>query len=130
MILGLGNDILDMRRIEKLYTKWGSKFLDRIYTKNEQASAFQQKDPIRRLAMRFAAKEAAAKALGLGLRSGVAMIDIEVTNDSNGKPILALHKNALKHLSSLMPYNLEARIDLALSDDFPYCLANVLISAH
>ena len=130
MIIGFGNDLLHIERIRKLYDRFGQRFLDRVYTDQEQDYAFLQKDPTRRLALRFAAKEACAKALGVGLRSGVNMKDIEVVAMSNRKPTLLLYGKAQKILLDLVPSHYQPRLDLALSDEPPYVLANVILSAY
>ncbi|MDP1724183.1 MAG: holo-ACP synthase [Alphaproteobacteria bacterium] len=128
MILGLGNDLLDMRRIKPLYERHQQRFLDRVYTPLEQEYAFRQKDPIRRLALRFAAKEACAKALGLGLRSGIKMIDMEIRAEENRKPYLTLHNLALQIMHEKTPNGFLSQLDLALSDEPPYVMATVIFS--
>ncbi len=128
MILGLGNDILNMERIQKLYQRHNLRFINRVFTAQEQHYAFLQKDPIRRFALRFAAKEAASKALGFGLRNGIQMIDIEILQEDNRKPYLKLHGQAEKIMRNLTPTNYLPQLDLALSDDPPYVLANVIFS--
>lgn len=128
MILGLGNDILDMRRLVSLYERHQQRFLDRVYTRLEQEYAFRQTDPIRRLALRFAAKEACAKALGLGLRSGIKMIDMEIRATENRKPYLKLHHFAEKIMYEKTPSGFLPQFDLALSDEPPYVMATVIFS--
>ena len=129
MILGLGNDIIDIRRIEESIEKFGDRFIKRIYTDIEQARS-DSKGPLRAAsyAKRFAAKEACAKALGTGLRRGVYWRDMGVINLASGRPTLALTGGAALQLAAITPDGVEARIDLTLTDDFPQAQAIVIIS--
>jgi len=129
MIIGLGNDIIDIRRIEKTIERYGERFLSRIFTETER-----QKSDCRRLraasyAKRFAAKEACAKALGTGFSRGVFWQDMGVVNLPSGRPTLALTGGAARVLQQLMPEGHEAQIDLTITDDFPTAQAIVIISA-
>lgn len=126
MILGLGNDLVRLERIDYLYDKFGTKFMDRICTQNEQREILAQKDPVRRLALHFAAKEATAKALGTGLRQGVQMIDIEVLRDKFGKPEIHLHGAALKRVKRVAK---DYTFFLALTDEEDLALATVILTS-
>jgi len=133
MILGLGNDLIDIRRIEKTIQKHGERFLERIYTDIERAKSDRRAGtPVGRAASyakRFAAKEACAKALGTGLNQGVFWRDMGVVNLPGGKPTMALTGGALKRLEKITPPGHQAQIDLTITDDFPLAQAIVLISA-
>jgi holo-[acyl-carrier protein] synthase len=131
MILGLGNDVIDIRRVEGTIARFGDRFLNRVFTPIERAKADRRAASIRvaTYAKRFAAKEACAKALGTGLRKGVFWRDMGVVNLSSGRPTLALTGGAASQLARLTPDGHEARIDLTLTDDFPYAHAVVIISA-
>lgn len=131
MILGLGNDVIDIRRIEQTLAQFGDRFIGRVFTPVERARSERRPGPARAAsyAKRFAAKEACAKALGTGLRKGVFWRDMGVVNLSSGRPTLALTGGALRQLESLTPAGHMARIDLTLTDDFPYAQAIVIISA-
>ncbi|MEO1543798.1 MAG: holo-ACP synthase, partial [Pseudomonadota bacterium] len=130
MILGLGNDLTDIRRIEKTLARFGDRFLDRVFTDHERRRA--ERRPLLRAATyakRFAAKEACSKALGTGMRQGVAWRQMGVVNLASGRPTLVLTGGASKRLAMLIPDGHEARIDLTLTDDFPHAQAIVIISA-
>ena len=131
MILGIGNDMIDIRRIEETLSRFGDRFVGRVFTPVERArSERRQGAPrIASYAKRFAAKEACSKALGTGLRKGVFWRDMGVVNLSSGRPTLSLTGGAARHLASLTPPGHMARIDLTLTDDFPYAQAIVIISA-
>ena len=133
MILGLGNDLIDIRRIDKSIAKYGERFLNRVYTDIERAKSDRRAGtPVGRAASyakRFAAKEACAKALGTGLNHGVYWRDMGVVNLPGGKPTMALTGGALKRLEKLTPPGHRAQIDLTITDDFPLGQAIVLISA-
>ncbi len=130
MILGLGNDVVDIRRIEQTLDRFGERFLDRIFTATERARSERRPGRTRAAsyAKRFAAKEACSKALGTGLRRGVFWRDMGVANLASGRPTLALTGGAARHLAALTPPGFEARIDLTLTDDYPYAQAIVIIS--
>lgn len=129
MIIGLGNDIIDIRRIEKTLERFGDRFLDRVFTDIERAKSDRRRARAASYAKRFAAKEACSKALGTGFRRGVYWRDMGVINLPSGRPTLALTGGAAVHLAGLVPAGHVARIDLTLTDDFPLAEAVVIISA-
>lgn len=129
MILGLGNDIVDIRRIEATLERFGDRFIARCFTDVERARSERKAGRASSYAKRFAAKEACAKALGTGLRRGVFWRDMGVVNLRSGRPTLALTGGALARLRELTPPGCEARIDLTLTDDYPIAEAVVIISA-
>lgn len=129
MIIGLGNDIIDIRRIEKTLERFGDRFLDRVFTDIERAKSDRRRARAASYAKRFAAKEACSKALGTGFRRGVYWRDMGVINLPSGRPTLALTGGAAAHLAGLVPAGHVARIDLTLTDDFPLAEAVVIISA-
>ena len=129
MILGLGSDLCDIRRIEKTLEKYGERFLDRIFTDIERAKSDKRATRAASYAKRFAAKEACAKALGTGLNHGVYWRDMGVVNLPGGKPSLALSGGALARLKAITPPGYRAQIDLSITDDFPLAQAIVIISA-
>lgn len=129
MIIGTGSDIVDIRRIEKFITRYGARFINRIYTDGEQEKAQSRADPIPTYAKRFAAKEACSKALGTGLSQGVHWRDMEITNLPTGQPNLQLSGGALKRLESLIPPGHTPRIHLTITDDYPWAHAHVMIEA-
>jgi len=125
MIVGLGIDIIDNRRIENTLKKFGLKFKKRCFLENEIKKSEKRIKQINFFAKRYAAKEACAKALGTGLAKGVFWKDIEVFNDQNGKPFIKLHNKALNLLNK--NFNFPCKIELSLSDEKNYSLANVII---
>ena len=129
MIIGLGNDIVDIRRIEAALDRFGERFVARIFTDIERAKSEARAQRAASYARRFAAKEACAKALGTGLRDGVFWRDMGVINLPSGRPTLHLTGGAARQLERLTPEGSIARIDLALTDDFPLAEAVVIISA-
>ena len=130
MILGLGNDIIDIRRIEKTLDRFGDRFIQRVFTLEEQRKADRRlRTRAATFAKRFAAKEACSKALGTGMRQGVAWRHMGVINLPSGRPTLALTGGAAVRLAALVPAGYDARIDLTLTDDFPTAQAIVIISA-
>jgi holo-[acyl-carrier protein] synthase len=129
VILGLGNDLIDIRRIEKTIARHGERFLDRVYTDIERAKSDRRAQRAASYAKRFAAKEACAKALGTGLNHGVYWRDMGVVNLPGGKPTMALTGGALKRLEKITPAGYRAQIDLTITDDFPLAQAIVIISA-
>ena len=129
MIIGLGSDLIDIRRIEKTLEKYGERFLDRIFTETERRKSDRRAARAASYAKRFAAKEACAKALGTGLNRGVYWRDMGVVNLSGGKPTMKLTNGALKRLQEITPPGHEAQIDLTITDDFPLAQAIVMISA-
>ena len=129
MIIGLGSDLIDIRRIEKTIAQHGERFLSRIFTQVERERSDRRAARAASYAKRFAAKEACAKALGTGLRRGVFLRDMGVVNQRGGKPTLALTNGALKRLEEITPAGHRAQIDLTITDDFPLAQAIVIISA-
>ena len=129
MIIGLGSDIVDVRRIAKVIERHGERFLARIYTAVERAKAEQRANTVETYAKRFAAKEACAKALGTGFRRGVFWRDMGVVNLSSGRPTMTLTGGALARLQAITPEGCAARIDVSLTDEGPTAQAIVLISA-
>jgi holo-[acyl-carrier protein] synthase len=129
MILGIGADLIDVRRVERSIERFGERFLDRIFTHAERARSDGRAQRGASYAKRFAAKEACAKALGTGLRNGVFWRDMGVVNLPGGKPSLRLTGGALKRLKEITPAGHVAQIDLSITDDFPLAQAIVIISA-
>lgn len=130
MILGVGTDLCDIRRIEKTLERFEDRFTDRVYTALERAKAQKRGDArANRYAMFYAAKEACAKALGTGFRDGVFWRDLAVDNLPSGQPVMTLSNGALKRLQSLTPEGMEAKIDISLTDEYPMAHAMVVISA-
>lgn len=129
MILGIGSDLCDIRRIEKVIARHGDRFIDRVFTTAERARAERRATRIETYAKRFAAKEACAKALGTGFRRGVFFRDMGVVNLPSGRPTLALTGGAAARLKEITPGGHEARIDLSLTDEYPIAQAIVVISA-
>jgi holo-[acyl-carrier protein] synthase len=129
MIIGIGTDLCDIRRIAKTIERHGERFIGRVYTDAERARAERRANRIDTYAKRFAAKEACAKALGTGFRAGVFFRDMGVVNLPSGKPTLRLTGGALQRLNAITPAGCEAHIDLALTDEWPYAQAFVVISA-
>ena len=133
MFVGIGNDLIDIRRIGRVLEKYNKRFLNRIYSEEELRKAASRKNSnklyISTLAKRFAAKEAAAKALGTGFRNGVFWRDIGVLNLSSGKPTIKMMGGAEKQLNSLIPDQYLPVIDLTMTDEYPYAEAFVIISA-
>ena len=125
MIIGIGTDIIDNQRIQKTLKKFGNKFKKKCFLKNEIIKSDNRKNSVNSFAKRYAAKEACAKALGTGLARGIFWKDIEVLNNVNGKPYLKLHNKALIKLKELS--NKECGIEISLSDEKNYSIANVVI---
>jgi holo-[acyl-carrier protein] synthase len=130
MILGIGSDLVDVRRIAQVIERHGDRFLDRIFTTTERAKAERRAGRIETYAKRFAAKEACAKALGTGLRAGVFWRDMGVVNLPSGRPTMLLTGGALQRLQAMTPEGFEARIDLTITDEGPLAQAFVVISAQ
>ena len=128
MILGLGNDLIDIRRIAETIERFGDRFLERIFTDLERAKSDRRANRAASYAKRFAAKEACAKALGTGMSSGVFWRDMGVVNLPSGRPTLVLTGGARLQLQRITPPDCEARIDLTITDDFPHAQAIVIIS--
>jgi holo-[acyl-carrier protein] synthase len=129
VIIGLGNDLIDIRRIEATLLRFGDRFLDRVFTDIERAKSDRRANRAASYAKRFAAKEACSKALGTGFRAGVFWRDMGVINLPSGRPTLALTGGAAQQLARIIPSGHMARIDLTLTDDFPLAEAVVIISA-
>ena len=129
MILGIGSDLCDIRRIENSIERFGDRFTHRIYTAGERARSDRRAARAPSYARRFAAKEACAKALGTGFRQGVYWRDIGVDNRPSGQPLLRLTGGAAERLAALTPAGMTARIDLSLTDEPPFGQAVVIISA-
>ena len=129
MIIGIGNDVIDIRRIEETLNRFGSRFIDRIFTDVEIRKSERRAQRAASYAKRFAAKEACSKALGTGFRKGVFWKDMGVVNELSGKPTMVLSGGARDQLDSLVPPGHRARIHLTITDDFPYAHAFVMIEA-
>jgi holo-[acyl-carrier protein] synthase len=131
MILGLGSDVVDIRRIERAIERHGDRFLERIFTPIERAKAERRIEKVRAAtyAKRFAAKEAAAKALGTGFRRGVFFSDLGVVNLPSGQPTLEMTGGAAVRLANLTPPGMRALLALTMTDEYPYAYAQVIISA-
>ena len=130
MILGFGSDLCDIRRIEATIARYGDRFLERVFTTEERAEALTRNadDRASTFAKRFAAKEAAAKALGTGFRHGVFFMDLGVVNLPGGRPILQMTGGAADRLAAITPPGLAAQVVLSMSDEYPYALAQVVIA--
>ena len=129
MIIGLGNDMVDIRRIEQTLERYGSRFVARIFTDIEQKKSDRRAQRAASYAKRFAAKEACSKALGTGFRRGVFWKDMGVVNEPSGRPTLQLTGGAKEQLDRITPAGHTARIQLTITDDFPYAQAIVIIEA-
>jgi len=129
VILGLGNDLIDIRRIEKTIARHGERFLARVYTDIERAKSDRRAARAASYAKRFAAKEACAKALGTGLNHGVYWRDMGVVNLPGGRPTMELTGGAKRRLQKITPPGYEARIDVTITDEGPMAHAFVVISA-
>jgi holo-[acyl-carrier protein] synthase len=131
MILGIGSDICDIRRIERVIAAHGDRFIERVFTDLERAKAMRRTEAIRAatFAKRFAAKEAASKALGTGFRRGVFMSDLGVVNLPGGQPTLRMTGGAADRLVAITPAGMQAAVALTMTDEYPYAYAQVIISA-
>jgi holo-[acyl-carrier protein] synthase len=129
MIIGIGSDLIDIRRIERTIARFGPRFLDRIFTPVERARSERRRLSAESYAKRFAAKEACAKALGTGFRRGVFWRDMGVVNLPSGRPTMSLTGGALDRLRAITPDGHEARIDLSITDEPPLAQAIVIITA-
>ncbi len=130
MILGIGTDLCDIRRMERALERFGGRFTQRIYAESEQAKADKRPNPAASYALGFAAKEACAKALGTGFRQGVFWRDLVVANHPTGQPYMILSGGAKARLDSLVPKGMAARIDVTQTDEYPMAQAVVIISAE
>ncbi len=129
MIIGIGTDLVDIRRIERTLGRFGERFIARVFTETERAKAENRPHPAASYAQSYAAKEACAKALGTGFREGVFWRDMGVDNLASGKPILTLSGGAGKRLADLTPPGMKAWVDLSQSDEAMLAQAMVVISA-
>ena len=129
MIIGLGSDLIDIRRIEQTLERFGNRFIERLFTETEQRKSEGRKNRAASYAKRFAAKEACSKALGTGFRKSVFWRDMGVVNLRSGKPTMALTGGAAARLKEITPAGMQAQIDLTITDDFPLAQAIVIISA-
>jgi holo-[acyl-carrier protein] synthase len=131
MILGLGSDICDIRRVERVLARHGVRFTERVFSLEERARAERRPgQEAASYAKRFVAKEACAKALGTGFRDGVFLSDLRVVNLPSGQPTLELHGAALERLAAITPAGHVAAVFLSLTDEYPYAYAQVIISAE
>lgn len=129
MIIGIGSDLIDIRRIEQTLERFGERFINRIYTDVEIAKSERRRQRAASYAKRFAAKEACSKALGTGLSRGVYWRDMGVVNLPGGKPSMRLTNGALARLEAMTPEGMAAQIDITITDDYPLAQAFVVISA-
>jgi holo-[acyl-carrier protein] synthase len=129
MIIGIGADLIDIRRIERLLDRFGERFINRTFTEVEQRKSERRANRAASYAKRFAAKEACAKALGTGLAQGVGWLDLGVETMPGGKPTMRLTRGAAARLAALTPAGMRAQIDLTITDDYPLAQAFVVISA-
>jgi holo-[acyl-carrier protein] synthase len=129
VILGIGNDVIDIRRIEETLERYGERFIQRIFTDVEIAKSERRAQRAASYAKRFAAKEACSKALGTGFRTGVFWKDMGVVNEPSGKPTMVLTGGARQRLDTMLPPGHKTRIHLTITDDFPYAHAFVMIEA-
>ncbi len=129
MILGIGTDLCDIRRIESTIDKFGERFVERVFTTAERAYCYLKSSRTSAYAKRFAAKEAAAKALSAADTGHLRWRDVEVSNDPSGRPVLTLHGLAKRRVENLTPEGMTAHIHLSLTDDYPYAQAFVVYEA-
>jgi holo-[acyl-carrier protein] synthase len=130
MIIGIGNDVIDIERIEQTLQRYGDRFVQRLFTEVEQAKSDRRANRAASYAKRFAAKEACSKALGTGLRRGVFWRDMGVVNLPTGQPTMKLTGGAARRLAEITPRGMVARIHLTITDDHPTAQAIVIISAE
>lgn len=129
MILGIGSDLIDIRRIEQAIERFGDRFLERIFTDAERRKCDRRANRSASYARRFAAKEACSKALGTGFRNGVFWRDLGVVNLASGQPCMQLTGGALRRLEEITPKGMTARLDVTLTDEPPLAQAVVIITA-
>ena len=129
MIIGIGSDLIDIRRIERTLERFGTRFTERVFTEIEQAKAERRRKPAETYAKRFAAKEACAKALGTGFRRGVYWRDMGVINLRGGKPTMALTGGAERRLKEIVPAGMRPQIDVSITDEPPLAQVIVIITA-
>ena len=130
MILGIGTDLANIDRIQGVLSRYGDRFRNRIFTETEQAKASRRKDEAGTYAKRWAAKEACSKALGTGLRMGIAWRDMSVINLSSGQPVMEVTGWAKNRLDEITPSDHEAVVHVSLTDDHPWAQAYVVIEAR
>ena len=130
MILGIGTDLANIDRIQGVLARYGDRFRNRVFTETEQAKASRRKDEAGTYAKRWAAKEACSKALGTGLRMGIAWKDMSVTNLSSGQPVMEVTGWAKNRLDELTPEDHRAIVHVSLTDDYPWAQAYVVIEAR
>ena len=130
MIIGIGNDIIDIRRIEKTIERFGDKFIQRIFTDVEQKKSDRRANRAASYAKRYAAKEACSKALGTGFRAGIFWKDMGVVNLPSGKPTMALTGGALERLKAITPPGMVPQIDVSITDEEEMAYVIVIISAN
>ena len=130
MILGIGTDLANIDRIQGVLARHGDRFRNRVFTETEQAKASRRKDEAATYAKRWAAKEACSKALGTGLRMGIAWRDMSISNLSSGQPIIEVKGWAKKRLDELTPEDHRAIVHVSLTDDYPWAQAYVVIEAR
>ena len=129
MIIGIGNDLIDISRVERVLDRFGDRFVRRVYTNVERTKSERRANRVESYAKRFAAKEACSKALGTGIRMGVFWRDMAVTNLNSGKPTLSLTGGAAKRLDEITPKGMIPQIDISMTDEPPLAQALVIISA-
>ena len=129
MIIGIGNDLIDIRRIEKTLDRFGDRFVQRCFTETERKKSDKRRLRAASYAKRYAAKEACSKALGTGFRKGVFWRDLGVVNLPGGKPTMELTNGARDRLDAILPDGMDAQIDLTITDEYPMAEATVIISA-
>jgi holo-[acyl-carrier protein] synthase len=130
LIIGTGTDLANIDRINKVLLRYGDRFRNRVFTKNEQAKSKKRKDEASTLAKRWAAKEACSKALGTGLRMGISWTDMAVSNMDTGQPVMTLTGWAKKRLLKLTPQGYLSTLHVSLTDDHPWAHAIVIIDAQ
>lgn len=129
MIIGIGTDLCDIRRIERTLERFGDRFIGRLFDEIEQKKAFRRANPASSFAQSFAAKEACAKALGTGFRQGVFWRDMVVTNLPSGQPVMRITGGAKARLDQLTPDGMRADVHVSQTDEYPMAHAMVIISA-
>ena len=129
MIIGIGSDLIDIRRVEQTLVRFGDRFTLRVFTEVERTKSDRRHRRAESYAKRFAAKEACSKALGTGFRQGVYWRDLGVINLPGGKPTMQLTGGAAQRLEEITPHGMVSKIDLSITDDFPLAQAIVIISA-
>jgi holo-[acyl-carrier protein] synthase len=129
MIIGIGSDVIDIRRIERTLGRFGERFTARVFTEVEQKKSDRRFERAASYAKRFAAKEACSKALGTGFSQGVYWRDLGVVNEPSGRPTMVLTGGAKRHLDSLLPNGHRPVVHLTITDEYPYAHAHVIIYA-